>query len=104
MIDEAAEEKLPPFDLVDFIKKDKHLFVSIIGIELIVGIGKGGQVMRCERTKPVVFKIDVKEAVTGKRRNGMRAEMIDDLMDKACFSASAGPGYGNDRRGRGQSC
>jgi len=44
MIEEAAEEEFPAFDLLDFIKEDENLFVPVIRVKLEVGLWDRGQV------------------------------------------------------------
>jgi hypothetical protein len=86
---------------VDFVEKDKDFFVPIIGVKLEVGIGERGKVGKGERKKPVIFKVDVKETITENGRNGVGAEIVNKLVDKVSFTASAGAGNGNNRRRTG---
>jgi len=104
MIEEATEEELPALDLLDFIKKDKDLFVPVIRVKLEIGIRDRGQVGDIQRKKPVIFKVDIKETLTGNGSNWIRAKMIDKLIDKVGFPATAGPGDDNNRRGTGWEC
>ncbi len=81
MIEEAAEEELPAFDLLDFIQEDEDLFVAIIRVKFKVSLRNRGQVANIERKKPVVFKVDIQEAFTGDGSYWMGAKMINELMD-----------------------
>ena len=96
MIEEATEEGLPAFDLLDFIEEDKDLFVPIIRVKLEVGIWDRAQVGNIQRKKPVIFKVDIKETLTGNRSNWVAAKIIDKLIDKVGFPAAAGAGDDNN--------
>src|SRR3989304_322796 len=99
MIEEASEEEVPAFDPLDFIKKDKDLFVPVIRVKLEVGIRDRGQVGDSQRKKPVIFKVDIEETLTGNGSNRVRAKMVEKLIDEVGFPAAAGAGDDNNRKG-----
>ena len=104
MIEEATEEGLPAFDPLDFIQKDKDLFVPVIRVKLEVGIRDRGQVGDSQRKKPVIFKVDIEETLTGNGSNRVGAKMVDKLIDKVGFPATAGAGDDNNRRRTAWEC
>jgi len=104
MVEEAAEEDLPAFDLLDFIKEDEDLFVPVIRVKLEVGIRDRGQVGDTQRKKPVIFKVDIKETLAGNGSDWVGAKMIDKLIDKVSFPAAAGTGDDNNRGGTVWEC
>jgi hypothetical protein len=104
MIKEAADEEFPAFDLLDFVKEDEDFFVSIIRVKVEVGLWDRGQVGNIERKKPVIFKVDVEETLTGNGSNWMGAKIIDKLIKKVGFPAAAGAGDDNNKRGTVWEC
>jgi len=101
MIEEAAQEERPPFDLVDFVEKNKNFFVPVIGVKLEVSIGERREVGDRYRKKPVIFEVDIEKALTGDGRNGIGGEVLDKLVNEESFAAAAGSGNGDDRSRRG---